>query len=301
MSKTPTQLSEVGQGAQNVPVRRLSSLEDFSPHSEAGALRYQAPLGDRMIGLDALFVNKGSDTLVVALHGAMVPGKYTLPRFEWLRSLSNTPYSSFYFSDPTLLLDEQLLLTWYVGWVDLDLYPVLASWVNKTVKTLGIRHVVILGSSGGGFASLQLAPYVPDSLALPFSPQTSISRYTVNGSATQQERFVDLVMPHLAPNGFKTLPDGDWSIPLGDRASPVRRYQKLQQNKVFYVQNLNDVSHYHDHYLPFKETVENSPNRSRVRFKEYQGPERHNPPKQETFQESLKTAVVWASESASGN
>ncbi|GAA4910133.1 hypothetical protein GCM10025790_00030 [Nesterenkonia rhizosphaerae] len=224
----------------------------------------------------------------------MVPGKYKLPRFEWLRTLNSTPYNSLYFSDPTLLLNEELLLAWYVGWADMDLYPLLAEWVNKTVDALRVKHIVILGSSGGGFASLQLAPYVPYSVALPFSPQTAISRYTVNGSTTQQKRFVDHVMPHLAPDGFDKLPAGDWSVPLGDRASAVRRYTKPQQTRVLYVQNKNDVSHYKDHYTPFKEVIDTSPNRERIRFKEYHGPERHNPPQKNIFLECLSEAVSWS-------
>lgn len=104
------------ESASEAPVNFLGSTDPFEPVAELGVSRFSAQC-PRETALDALLVNKGSDVLVVGLHGATVRSKFTLPRFEWFRTLRKTEYNSLYFSDPTLCLSPKLELAWYTGWL----------------------------------------------------------------------------------------------------------------------------------------------------------------------------------------
>lgn len=273
----------------------LGSHEEFSPESGLGVSKYRAAL-DQGSRLDALLVNQGSDALFVSCHGAFSRKEVTLPRFERLRTFLDTSYSSMFFGDPTLHLSDDLSLGWYTGWEDFDLYPVLADWVQRAAKAIGASKVIFLGSSGGGFASLQASAYVPGSVAVPLSAQTRLSRYTPLGNFGHQRNYVRRVMPHLLPpGGIKEIgEESDWDAPLGERASAVERYSRPQPNCVLYVQNRNDYEHYEQHYLPFRQAVESGPNLGRVKFHIYDGPERHTPPTGEQLDAILLEALDWS-------
>ena len=285
---------KIDAGATNVPVTEVSAHLPFAPASGHGASRYSAVLSDGL-PLEALLVNKNSDLLVVSLHGATDRNKYQLPRFEWLRSLLTTEFSSLYFSDPTLHHRDDLELAWYTGSTDLDLYPLLAEWACSAADAVGAKGILFLGSSGGGLAALQMATYIPGSMALPFSCQTSIANYLINGTLMgAQRKYVETVMPHLAPDGpWSLTPDEDWSIPLGPRSSALVRYSQHQPNLVYYVQNSNDFAHVEQHYRPFRDVIEASPNTDNVRFHVYEGPKAHNPPVPTVFHEQLDNAAEW--------
>ena len=290
-------IDEIEQGGTNVPVTELSAGEEFEPTSEAGASRYITALPDGL-PLEALLVNRNSDILVVSLHGATDRQKFSIPRFEWLKSLLKTEYSALYLSDPTLRIRDDLQLAWYTGSAGVDLYPILAEWACRAADAVGAKGIIFLGSSGGGLASLQISTYIPGSMALPFSCQTSIANYLVGGTlmSTQQE-YVEIVMPHLAPDGVASLtPEVDWSVPLGERSSALVRYGQAQENYVYYVQNTNDFPHVEQHYKPFRGVIESGPNKDRVRFNLYEGPDAHNPPWPDVFHSRLDEAAAWLRE-----
>ena len=279
----------------DVPVTHIDDYQDFQPIPAPGMTKYQADL-PRKTNLDALIINKQSDVLVVALHGATMQNKSKLPRFEWMRTLRETEYSSMYFSDPCLQLNKKLQLAWYTGWEDFDLYPIIADWITRTATAIGAQHILLQGSSGGGLASLQIATYIPDSMALTFNGQTSISGYKVQGTRySAQRQYLDMVMPRLTPAvPLEELdPSIDWAEPMGDRLSAIKRYQQAQPNYVYYAQNNNDVAHVEQHYAPFRATIEQGPNRGRVKFVTYDGPAGHNPPQPDVFYEHVHAAVEW--------
>lgn len=291
-------IEEIQQGGGNVPVTQLSGVGEFDPVTDAGASRYAATLPDGL-PLEALLVNKASDILVVSLHGATDRKKYTIPRFEWLNSLLKTEYSALYLSDPALALREDLELAWYTGSADLDLYPVLAEWAGRAADAVGAKGIIFLGSSGGGLAALQVSTYIPGSMALPFSCQTSIAKYLINGKLLGAQRtYVEVVMPHLAPEGgpWALKSDVDWSVPLRERSSALIRYSQPQENFVYYVQNSRDYPHMDHHYQPFRDVIEAGPNKDRVRFDLYEGPENHNPPWPDVFTSRLDHAAAWLRE-----
>lgn len=266
----PVAARTVDKGAVSVPVVPCEGLEQLRIDPAPGALRYRVRLEERA-DLDALLVTKDPQTLVVVFHGMMVPGHHFLPRFEWLRTLQATDYSCLYLSDPTLQADEALRLGWYIGWEDLDLVPLLARVISAAGEALDAQRIVLIGSSGGGFASLQVSSCLPGSIAVAFNSQTDIGKYRWDAQAA----FARRVMPQLLPSGTGRK---QWARSLGQRSSVLRRYELAQQNHVLCIQNVNDAFHLTHHHQPFKELMESSPNRDRSRFELYEGPAAHEPP-----------------------
>src|SRR5690625_1345903 len=277
--------------------QHLEDYPQFDPLHGTESTKYSGYLDDAAT-LVALFVNQRSDTLIVRCHGALPRKATVLPRFERLRTFLNTPYSSLYFGDPTLHLSEQVSLAWYTGWKELDLYPILARWVTSAAAASGASRIVFLGSSGGGFASLQISALIPGSMAIPLNPQTAIWKYQPSGNLAYARNYIKHIMPHLTPVGGvrEIMPDVDWSEPLGDRASAISRYDQPVENYVFYAQNLNDVAHREDHYLLFRKKTETGPNRERIRYFTYEGQHTHTSPKPDIFSEIMADALSWFNE-----
>ena len=181
--------------------RTRHASKSSTPLRRLGASRYRAPLPDGL-PLEALLVNKDSDILVVSLHGATDREKYSIPRFEWLKSMLEDGYSALYLSDPTLAasatiwswpgtpdpLDSTCTRCWRIG--------------RARPQTLSGRR----GSSSSGrpAAASQPSRSRPTSLAAWRCPSVArrASRTTSSGHTMGAQRsYVEIVMPHLAPAG----------------------------------------------------------------------------------------------------
>jgi pimeloyl-ACP methyl ester carboxylesterase len=276
----------------------FAELDDFSPTPTVGEHRWTGAIAAGRT-LEAFGLNQGSDVLVVSLHGATDRKKYVLPRFERLATLRETPYSSLYFGDPTLLMSQELELGWYAGWRGFNGHYWIAEWTRRVAKAFGCTKIIFCGSSGGGMASMQAATFVPDSLALAFNPQTDIFKYKVDGERDHpQRRFCQGVFPDLVPQGWAARDESvDWTLPLGDLTSAVKKYESPRANYVMYVQNRNDFFHVRDQLLPFRDAVERTLSAkqltNRFRFEEYDGPIGHVVPNKQTYTEYLDRAVAW--------
>lgn len=171
----------------HAPIRAMSDVEDLG-HTARVHLKLASD--DRM-PLDALLV-RGlvEDTLIVSLHGYTDRKKYIPPRFERLASLSTLERHGLYLADPTIRLSPKLSLGWYVGDETYDPTPDLADLINSIARHLEVERVLLTGSSGGGFASMALAPRVENATALVFSPQTRIRRLpSVSRQAVSRDRL----------------------------------------------------------------------------------------------------------------
>ena len=283
---------------ESLAVINVESLDAFHPVQGDAVQRWVTDLGKGSC-LEALGVNRGTDTLVVSLHGATNRSKYRLPRFEWLATLSGADCSSLYFSDPTLRINKELELGWYTGWPGFNGHFWLAEWTRRVAEEYGCTRIIFAGSSGGGMASLQASTYIPESMALVFNPQTSIIKYLVGGERDHaQRRYFNGVVPHLLPGGWSTKDSvGDWTEPLGDLVSPVKKYSSPHENYVYYVQNENDLPHVNDHYKPFRNAVESYPQsgteESKFHFELYLGPDGHVVPSREQYLGYLMDARAW--------
>lgn len=274
---TAMSISDLDPRGADVPFFDIDSVGEAGE----GATRHTLLL-ENQCPLESLLINKSSDILVVVLHGATDRNRTVLPRFEWLSTLRDLPLSSLYFSDATLSADPLLQLAWYTGWRDINLHELIARRIERVVRALGVKTVVVAGSSGGGFAALQISSHLPDSIALPFNPQTDISRYKVGGTGMgPQKYYARNVMPHLVPGGVEDLEGNpEWICPLGERLSAVVRYSTLRENRVVIVQNKNEF-HLADHFEPFVSAALNAGNL--VEEVLYSGPSAHVVPSRELF------------------
>lgn len=282
----------------NPPLTTVTSLDHFAPSPDEGASRYRhlLPSGEPF---DALLVNKSSDVLVVSLHGALDRNKYTLPRFERMRTILANDVSSMYFSDPALSREKHIQLGWYTGWEGFDAQQIIADWSITAAKTVGATRILFAGSSGGGFASLQVSALVRGSVSLSFNPQTSIQGYLTRGEAKgidAQRKYVEVVRPDLATaNIWKMDYSKPWDLPAGDRMSALRRYSEPLGNYVYTVQNINDF-HYKDHYYPLLGACARGGNLGRLRVDEYEGGHLHDSPPHPKVLTALAAALDWTRE-----
>lgn len=280
----------------NAPITEVHPIHPFKPTSEPGAARYRQTF-QRERHLDALLVNKKMDTLVVSFHGALNRSRYQLPRFERLSSLRRRDFNSLYFGDPTLWMDKKIQLGWYTGWDDVDIQGVIADWITSAAKATGSQRIILTGSSGGGFATLQVSALIPNSVCLPFNPSTSIRGYLVNGElgkhGTERE-YIRVVYPEAAPQGiWKIDYDIDWTEGKGDHLSALKRYSNPVKNWTLFAQTPTDW-HYDQHYLPFLAAAAKGDNLSRIKVFEYGHRVGHFPPTPNEFNAGLDRALEWS-------
>ena len=288
----PVSIVEAGIGGLEAHTLEINSDEPLFS-TGIGVCRYKAPLNDGTT-LESLIVNKGSDVLVVSFHGALVRKQYELPRFERLATLGESPYSSMYFSDPSLELDRKLELAWFVGPDSINVHELCAQWIRVAAAQLGCNKIIVSGSSGGGFAALQVATYLEDAVALAFNPQTELDQYFVKGDPTRlsaQKAFLRVVYPELYREIKDSLP-APWGAKLGRRASARSRYAAEVSNRVVYCTSPTDF-HHEQHYLPFREAYLQGNAPESLKVIEYLDRPGHRPPSAQTFVEALTHAVEW--------
>ncbi|MCQ1999100.1 hypothetical protein [Arthrobacter zhaoxinii] len=295
---TTIPIEDLDEAGLNPPLMTVETLDDFKPSPDAGASRYRHVIASGE-PFDALLVNKETDVLVVSLHGALDRRKYTLPRFERMRTIISNDVSSMYFADPALTREDNIQLAWYTGWDGFDAQQAVADWSVTAAKSIGATRIMFAGSSGGGFASLQISALVPGSVCLSFNPQTSVHGYLTRGEAKgvdAQRKYLEVVRPDLATDSiWKMDYEPDWSLPAGDRMSALRRYSHPLENYVYTVQNVNDF-HYRDHYYPFLGACARGGNLPRVRAAEYEGGHLHDSPPPAVVLSALAAALEWTRE-----
>lgn len=84
--------------------------------------------------------------------------------------------SVLFISDPIYSIYHNLALGWYLGDANLNFYPLIAIIVNALKASLNCSSIYAYGSSGGGFAALKLAEYLPMT-AVAINPQIYLRRY----------------------------------------------------------------------------------------------------------------------------
>lgn len=296
-------LHQLNNFGSNPPVNPWSVLESVSPTSEPSASRFRLDYG-ASIFLDALLINKNSDTLIVSLHGAINRKKVRLPRFERLSTLLGKKANSMFFTDPGLYLDEEATITWFTGWNGVEVQKDIARSIEITAKKLNCHKVVIIGDSGGGFAALQISALIPQSICVAFDPTTTIFNYFDGGNRKKtqvQERFIKTVFPQVltASSGNFNV-RSDWTTSLSDSVSALRRYSAPTENWVVLVQNRNDW-HYDQHYLPFLAACARGKNLSRVHVMEIVGRSGHFSPTRTIYESALSAGLYLAEIVTSGN
>ena len=196
---------------------------------------------------------RAGDTLTVLFQGAIDRARIRIPIFlRWRYQLELQSGPTLAFADPTLDLSTSMRLGWYLGTEKTDLAAMIADTVQRAADALGVRHVVLAGSSGGGFAALQVGTHLADSIVVAMSPQTDLRRYSPRLVALATE-------PALA---LRKKPD---SGHLLKRVSVLERMSSLKQfPRTVLVSNPGDRLHVKHHEGPLRDFYEQSGYGSRV-------------------------------------
>ncbi|MCC3297613.1 heparinase II/III domain-containing protein [Arthrobacter caoxuetaonis] len=274
---------------QDVPVR--SQTYGAKVHSIYGGISGRLPadspatLSIEVGGLTLpVSIGRGdTDLLSVRFHGAINREKYTLPLFQGLTSESRGGNSFAIFQDPSLDLDQQINLAWFLGTKEVNLHQEIADVVREFARTLGGKRVVLSGSSGGGFTALQVASYLPDASVLAFNPQTIVGAY----HRARAE-------PALAAC-FGGMEEAVSDPGLLSRISAVERYRGLgKYPSVLYVQNSGDGHHVQKHLTPFKDVIDAHPDAGRVEFIDVNWGKGHVSPTTQIYNDFLELAGARA-------
>ena len=272
----------------DVEIRRIASASEID-HEAAEPYEYVVP-GSSGGPLDvvALYVPKASKTLIVSFHGSLVRSKFQLPRFEWRRTLGNLDAGVLLMADTTLELGEKIQLGWYIGTTEQDLADEIAAVVKQVAADGGYEHIVLTGSSGGGYAAMAISRRIPGSVAVSFSPQTRVGDYITLGV----QRFVNAAFP-----AYATIDAVEADFP--GRVNLRRLYAEPEiPNYVRYVQNSNDLGHFEEHYAPFAEVRSIDPATGgmdptgRFRFVLEPMSKGHEPPARHRFLRNIQEAHV---------
>lgn len=186
----------------------------------------------------------GADRLFIMLNGAVDRAK-PLPvfaRWNWGKVLGGHVLAV---CDPTLWLDPQLRLGWFVGNRKIDPMQALLRTVEGVRERLGIadHRVVFYGSSGGGYASMVAAASRPCGRAIVVNPQTDILHYPVKAVVRAAKVFA----PSWTPQQCSARYPLRWSA-----LAAIAEAGRLQHDlRIVYAQNLDDTEHHAKHFLPF--------------------------------------------------
>lgn len=243
----------------SVPVRTTLN-SDSVPDDVQGSFVWSVDLGQLV---PSAYVHEApGDVLTVYFHGATDRTKFTMPRYERLRSMPSLGLGPvLFFSDPCLDLDSRMLLSWYVGTEERDLHREIAQMIDAYARRRGIEKVLIVGNSGGGFAALQLGAYLKGTRVVSFNPQIQIDRYV--------PRIAESA--HWALFGRDTVSD---DVEQAPRMDLIKRYKQIAFDQdVLMIQNPGDDHHYKEHFIPFTSDFEESIGRNRLRtLTPYLGP-----------------------------
>lgn len=247
------------QPSYSVPVRTTLDSRTV-PDGLEGSFVWSVDLGQLVPS--AYVHDAPGDILTVYCHGATDRAKFTMPRYERLRSMSSLDLGPvLFFSDPCLDLDSRMILSWYVGTEDLDLHREMAQMIDSYARSRGIEKVLLVGNSGGGFAALQLGAYLKGTRVVSFNPQIQVDNYVPRIAETA----------HWSLFGRESVSDDETQAP---RMDLIKRYKQIDFDQdALLIQNPGDDHHYKDHFLPFTREFSGSTGRDKLRtLTPYLGP-----------------------------
>lgn len=197
---------------------------------------------------------EGAKSLIVffnAAQSAALGEKLIFPVFSGLNLAKFINSSLAAISDPSLHLDDDLRLAWYLGTTELDLAPACADIVKRLAAASGAENIILFGGSGGGFAALNIGQMIPNSLSIASNPQTDIGRFY----KASVDKFAETC---FSSADFERI---DPALKESRRMYLPEVYSRGFDNYLVYLQNLSDP-HLQIHAVPFFEAIDDKEFRS---------------------------------------
>lgn len=208
-----------------------------------GRNTYRATVDD--VPFDVFLDRKGRRRLIVLLPGATsrAKGHIDFQRHAWSRDFPEHDVLSV--SDPSVRADNDLKLGWFQHEEKRYGLPALASLIRCVSErgNYSPEEIVLFGSSGGGFAALQLSRFLPDATAIAINPQINLANYF--------RSFYDKMITSCYPGRSAASVASDYpdrisvDIELDRRRAPV-----------YIFQNVHDHLHLNKHLRPFVGTFD---------------------------------------------
>ena len=193
-----------------------------------------------------------SDTLIVRFHGAIQRENRPLPAFQANLKQMQGYAHQITVCDPTMMTREGFSLGWYSGHEALDVQNILRRFFAQVREFLGIRRMIYLGSSGGGFAALHYSYFDSDSAAVVMGPQTSMRAHI--------PAALNAYVKNCWPG--RSFEEVGQSI----ETDMCALYGNGHENSVIFVQSSGDFLHNHRHMAPFVNAVHGGGTRENKRF-----------------------------------
>ncbi|MDN5903669.1 heparinase II/III family protein [Corynebacterium casei] len=216
--------------------RDTASIPQFAEPKQI----WSADLGELV--LSSYNVEAPGDTLVVYFHGATDRTRHATPRFERLRSFATIGHGPLmFFADPTLDFDARMILSWFIGEESTNIHREMAKMISDYADKQNVKHVILVGNSGGGFTALQVSSYLDGVEVLSVNGQVDLGNY--------QPRIVD-----PARRAVYGVPADAETVSSDSRFNIIKRFQERGfNNRVMMYQNTGDDHHMKDHFQLFED------------------------------------------------
>lgn len=225
-----------------------------------------------------------SDTILVSFSPAVTNPKITRPYFVGAGIFRTLNAHKLYISDPSLELNDELKLAWFAGNSEQrTLQEDLAKIIRNVVQQSGAKNIIMVGTSGGGYAALYYSLQFPKSLAYVVNPQTNLLKY--------HKQHVAKYAKFAWGMGYEKAVE---VLPKRTVTSVVDHYAKTVGNSILWLQSITDVHHIENHMIPLLKTVPNSTD-IRVLLGEDWGPGHHPAPR------DLQIALLETAVGAAGD
>jgi len=178
--------------------------------------------------------NNHSDSLVVYFHAA-VNRKNKSPPIYYYHKL---PYDVISISDTNLESNSELTAGWHSNGPDFKVNDAINSYIEKMKPQY--ENIVCVGSSSGGFVALRTA-IQNGVMATAYNCQVNIKKYGERANIAWK-RFTE----HFNGAALESLDE----LISNDTISEAATLQPMLIS-----QNKRDIHHYQQHFLPFKEKV----------------------------------------------
>jgi glycosyltransferase involved in cell wall biosynthesis len=176
-----------------------------------------------------------SDSLVVYFHGA-VNRKNNSPPIYYHHKL---PYDVISISDTNLEANSELTAGWHSNGPDFKVNDAINCYIQKMKSQY--ENIICVGSSSGGFVALRTA-IQSEVMATAYNCQVDIKKYGEK-AIIARKRFIE----YFNGTALECLEE----LFLNNTLSESSTLQPILIS-----QNKRDIHHYQQHFLPFKELVD---------------------------------------------
>lgn len=231
-----------------VGLEALGELERFTlngPHLPPVMARglYSFRAGE--LDFDFIYSPGSESRLFVLFSGYADRSRLTPPVFHRWSWATVFPGHCLYIADPCLHLDPTLSIAWYAGTRGQPAIPTIGQLVRNVATQIDVplAQTIGYGSSGGGFAALQLALELPEIISVVINPQTEVTKFD-NGAV---DRFLRICMGERSRSSALEA--------FHPRLSLIPHALHLMKRRIVYAQNTLDSHHLNEHFRPLMESM----------------------------------------------